>query len=130
VAALHTDDLLNTIITDTTDAATADTVAITTGYYTGEFLATTPGIGHSTAFPLANGLRHGKGTRVWASGNRYEGNNSLTKSLVLYRMHAGFFPVAAEVQFTHAVLHYSVTFDHYIAADVSTCLTLPRGSAA
>jgi MORN repeat len=45
-----------------------------TGYYTGEFLATTPGIGHSTAFPLANGLRHGKGTRVWASGNRYEGN--------------------------------------------------------
>jgi hypothetical protein len=29
---------------------------------------------HGVTFPHANGKRHGKGVRVWASGNRYEGD--------------------------------------------------------
>jgi len=41
-------------------------------YYDGEYVAvTTNKMG--IKFPLPDGLRHGRGVRVWANGNRYEG---------------------------------------------------------
>jgi len=45
------------------------------GYYDGEFANTTwtGDYRHGVVFPLADGLRHGQGIRVWVSGNRYEG---------------------------------------------------------
>ncbi|CAM9399332.1 unnamed protein product, partial [Discosporangium mesarthrocarpum] len=44
------------------------------GHYDGEYLAKAPGIGHNVQFPRVNGLRHGIGKRVWASGATYEGS--------------------------------------------------------
>lgn len=39
----------------------------------GDYMATSKGIGHEVLFPLANGLRHGQGKRVWANGATYIG---------------------------------------------------------
>lgn len=39
----------------------------------GDYMATSEGIGHDVCFPLANGLRHGQGRRVWANGATYVG---------------------------------------------------------
>lgn len=39
----------------------------------GDYMATTKGIGHNVRFPVPNGLRHGRGKRVWASGATYDG---------------------------------------------------------
>lgn len=36
-------------------------------------MATSEGIGHDVRFPLPNGLRHGRGRRVWANGASYDG---------------------------------------------------------
>ena len=44
------------------------------GYYRGEYLALLDYYEHGVKFPNANGKRHGKGVRVWASGNKYEGD--------------------------------------------------------
>ena len=43
------------------------------GYYEGEFVATLSHYKHGVHFPNPNGLRHGRGVRVYANGNRYEG---------------------------------------------------------
>ncbi|CAN0463347.1 unnamed protein product [Ectocarpus sp. 12 AP-2014] len=39
----------------------------------GDYMATSRGIGHDVRFPLPNGLRHGRGKRVWANGATYDG---------------------------------------------------------
>lgn len=39
----------------------------------GDYMATSDGIGHDVKFPLPNGLRHGRGRRVWANGATYDG---------------------------------------------------------
>lgn len=41
--------------------------------FQGDYMATSKGIGHDVRFPLANGLRHGHGKRVWANGATYNG---------------------------------------------------------
>ena len=43
------------------------------GYYRGEYLALFDHYEHGVKFPNANGKRHGRGVRVWANGNKYEG---------------------------------------------------------
>lgn len=50
--------------------------------YQGDYMATSKGIGHDVHFPLANGLRHGRGKRVWANGATYEGRRENRASLV------------------------------------------------
>ncbi|CAM9371998.1 unnamed protein product, partial [Hapterophycus canaliculatus] len=43
---------------------------------TGDYMATSRGVGHDVRFPLPNGLRHGRGKRVWANGATYDGRQA------------------------------------------------------
>lgn len=44
------------------------------GYYQGDYKAVLDKYKHKVVFPNPNGKRHGKGVRVYANGNRYEGD--------------------------------------------------------
>lgn len=44
------------------------------GFYDGEFLAVHDHYNHGIKMPCPNNKRHGRGVRLWSSGNRYDGH--------------------------------------------------------